>query len=117
MKLFLVYTESANCAGGGEWFATFASCSDEAELLVEDRANEYWQEQDSDDFDEDSDVEGPFANLLDVVELSKERIDDEDRDWLKILVKSDLGHSAQVVGTSAKEVNEYVKKLQLELQS
>jgi len=117
MKLFLVYTESANFAGGGEWFATFASCSDEAELLVEEHANEYWQEQDSDDFDEDSDVEGPFATLLEVLEISKEGMDDEDRTWLDILAKSDLGHSAQVVGTSAKEVNEYVKKLQLELQS
>lgn len=73
-ELYVVYFESANYAGYGEWVLVWAHDEDEArdnsDML--DYAENFYYEQDADEYledNEDEDFEGPWANVVSVEPL------------------------------------------------
>lgn len=67
--LYLAYCESAHYCGYGQHFVVEAENASEAEVPLEDAANEYFYEQDSDHLEEDGIYEGPYYSLIRVEEF------------------------------------------------
>lgn len=118
MNFYLVYTESANYAGAGEWFITKAADIDEAEMKVSGAAEEYWMEQDQDQYlDEYGDEDGvDYSTIQRIYEFSAESLKYQgEENWVNILSHPSLGNSVNCVGCNAEDVVSAAKQIQLEL--
>lgn len=79
--LFLVYAESANYVGYGEYFVVEAANSEDASDLVKPGAESYFYEQDYDQLLEDFGVDG--ANDMEYSSIvSVEEFNTEHPDWV-----------------------------------
>lgn len=69
-EIYIVEFESANYAGAPEHCTVMASDEDEAMMLAEDWANDFYYQQDSEQLqDEGLDEEGPHASIVSAVPL------------------------------------------------
>lgn len=128
MRFYLVYTESSQFASEGQWFITKAENADEAEMLIEPTANEYWYEMDRDEFekcpdeefDEDEDKVEAFeesaCSILRCFVLTAESLKKHGREyWADILSEPDMGNNINLVGCTEAEVIKAAEKVQLDL--
>lgn len=126
MEFYLVYTESSQFAGGGQWFITKAENADYAKLIVEPVANEYWYEMDRDEFekcqeeefdeDEAEAFEESACSILDCYAFTAKSLKEHGEEaWADYLSKPGLGNSVDLVECTEAEVIKAAEKVQLEL--
>jgi hypothetical protein len=71
--LYIVYCESANYAGYGQYFVVEAQSKAEAGFLVEPVAEDYFREQDEDQLVEEAlDLDGMSYSTIETVEVFNE---------------------------------------------
>lgn len=128
MEFYLVYTESSQFAGGGQWFITKAESVEDAKMIVEPVANEYWYEMDRDEFEkcmdeefgEDEDSRDAFeesaCTILDCYAFTAESLKNQGEEcWADYLSKPGLGGSVELHECTEVEVMKAAEKVQLDL--
>lgn len=126
MEFYLVYTESSQFAGGGQWFITKAESVEDAQMIVEPVANEFWYESDRDEFEKCSDeefdedeaeaFEESACTILDCYAFTAESLKAHgEEDWADHLSKPGLGSSVDLIGCTEAEVIKTAEKVQLDL--